>query len=316
VLVLTLDFPINLDLSMYPSFVSALFHKIRPNEWVKIFGYGKGTKIHVLNNELTCEGNACNNAIQEWTGLWFNPLDYINEIEVNSRVYEKIYNLITCFNDLRLIVSSYDKEIILTATFLSRRTDYHRNVIRWIHRLLSLKEDLNELSEEEIISVSKSYQLKQLSKVLYSLLKTLRKYGQGNPWRLRYELLRIKYVGPKVVDSFLLFAGYDTYFTASDVHYINFMKFLNIYNEVHRKIFIPSKNMCLRFGAKCLNCLYAGKCLSGLSINLFGKLSGYVQTIAYVVDKALRETQYLDIKSKVYHCLRKSKVISTSGLIK
>jgi len=301
---------------MYPSFVSALFHKIKSNEWVKIFGYGKGTKIRILNNKLICEGNACNNVIQEWTGLWFNPLDYINEIEVNDGVYEKIYNLMTCFNDLRLIVSSYDKEIILIATFLSRRTDYHRNVIRWIHRLMSLKEDLSELSEEEIVSVSRSYQLKQLSTILHLLLKTLRKYGQGNPWRLRYELLRIKYVGPKVADSFLLFAGYDTYFTASDVHYINFMKLLNIYNDVHRKILIPSKNMCLRFGAKCLNCPYTGKCLSGLSINLFGKLSGYVQTIAYVVDKALRETQYLDIKSKVYRCLRESKIISTSGLIK
>ena len=312
--VLILETPIDLDLSMYPSFASALFHRVRRNEWMKVFGYGKRVKIRVINNRLECEGDVCNNVINEWAGLWFNPLNHINE--VSRKVHDKILTLMLCFNDLRLIISSHDKEAILIATFLSRRTDYHRNVIRWIHRLLTLNEDPSRLSEKEILSISRSYQLRQLSVTLHSLIQTLRKYGQGNPWKLRYELLRVKYVGPKVVDSFLLFTGYGTYFTASDVHYINFMKLLKIFDITNKRLLIPSKNLCLRFGAKCLNCPYASKCITGLSINLFGKLSGYVQTIAYVIDKALRITYHYDIKSKVYHCLRKSKIISTLGLIK
>ncbi len=301
---ISLERLINLDLSMYPSFVSSLFKRLGHNAWLKILGHGKGTKIMIEDNTLICEGFCDESNLLEWSGLWFDPLDHINELNgLNSNIRAKLIKLIECFNDLRLIVSSSDKEKIILATFLSRRTDYHTNVIKWVQGILSVKDELKELSEKDISRIGRSYQLRQLLEVITELMNKLHSYKERDPWSLRLELLKVKYVGPKVVDSFLLFSGYGTYFTASDVHYARFIKMLGL-KPLMRAI-VPNKSMCLRFKANCLKCPYKSLCLTGLSIYLFGKLSGYIQTIAYVVDKAIKDPKIpSDIKAKVIKCIK------------
>ncbi len=228
---------IDLDLSMYPSFVSALFIKQR-NKWIKIAGYGIGAEIAVKSSKIICKG--CDRrSFSEWTGLWFNPNDYIQYI--SKSFAEKTSKLIKYYNNLRIIVSSRDKPFILTLTFLSRNTDYHRNVRRWSRIIFNNLEYFEpHIIAKRINSMSKrSFQLNQLLEILDEISSI---NFDRNPWILRRELMEIKYLGPKVVDAFLLFSGYDTIFTPSDIHLRRFsLKIGLIKND---KIIVPSKKYC------------------------------------------------------------------------
>ena len=271
---------INIPLSLYPSFASTLFRVEYSNSNVtltKLIGYSVGAKITVAKNEVVCEGTCKPELLKEWLGLWFNPWTYIND--VHRDIKPLIFKLIESYESLTLITSSVDWKIILIATFLSRRTNYHVNVIKWIRKIFSNVEsdDLTKI-KNRIRSTGRSYQLRQLVEVLEELYTI---NFNKNPWSIRRDLLEIKYVGPKTVDAFLLFSGKGSIFTPSDVHYARFAKrVLGIENYV-----MPSKNMCLAYDGNCLKCPYANKCLTGKSIKLFGRLSGWIQTIAYVHDK-------------------------------
>ncbi len=271
---------IDILLSLYPSFVSTLFEVKRSGNGVtliKLIGCYSGAKITIAKDKVVCE-NVCEpRLLREWLGLWFNPRLYVNK--VSERIKPLSLRLIELYEDLTLITSSIDWKIILVATFLSRRTNYHVNVIRWVRRIFNNiePEDLMKV-RNRIENMGRSYQLKQLVEVIDELYAI---NFNKNPWSIRQELLEIKYVGPKTVDAFLLFSGKGSIFTPSDVHYVRFARrVLGIRNYV-----IPSKNMCLEYGGNCLNCPYADKCLTGRSIKLFGELSGWVQTMAYVHDK-------------------------------
>ncbi len=270
---------IDLRLSLYPSFASALFIQLDNETLLKDLGYGKGLKIRVRCNEVVCEGVLCDDElIKEWIGIWFNPYDYLDKVKRSRRwIIEKLINL---YNGVRIITSSIDWKIILAAVFLSRRTDYHVNVVRWIKTIF--KDTYIENTDtiiERIDVAGKSYQLKQLKLSIDSLFNV---NFNEEPWILRRELLLRKYVGPKVVDAFLLFTKKGSVFTPSDIHYQRFVKNLNL---VNRKLGIPMKNMCLRYGANCFDCPFRDNCLTGWSISVFGELSGWVQTIAYIHDK-------------------------------
>ena len=117
---------VNLDLSMYPSFVSALFVK-DDNKWIKIAGYRIGATIYSYNNTIICE-ECDEHSFSEWSGLWFNPNNYMYCIKKNR---EQVLELINYYKGLRIIVSSFDRPFILALTFLSRNTSFHQNVRCW-----------------------------------------------------------------------------------------------------------------------------------------------------------------------------------------
>ena len=271
---------IDLRLSLYPSFASVLFTQLDNETLLKDLGYGKGLRIRVHRHEVECEGVLCDDElIKEWIGIWFNPYNYLDKAKRSKKyVIEKLIDL---YNGVRIITSSVDWKIILVAVFLSRRTDYHVNVVRWVKTIFRDTYIENNIDTviKRIDVAGKSYQLKQLKSSISSLFNI---NFNERPWSLRRELLLKKYVGPKVVDAFLLFTKKGTVFTPSDIHYQRFVRNLNL---VDKKLGIPMKNICLRYGANCFDCLFRNNCLTGWSISVFGELSGWVQTIAYIHDK-------------------------------
>ncbi len=267
---------IDLELSMYPSFVSALFVR-KDNAWIKIAGYNLGAIIKETRNTLSCKG-CSEEAFKEWTGLWFNPFEHLSKIEYKSKTIFKITN---SYRRLRIIVSSFDRPFILVLTFLSRNTSYHRNVRRWARYLFDGLESFETYTVKRRLNTikSRSYQLRQLHEILESLSDIDFK---KNSWKLRRELMEIKYIGPKVVDAFLLFSKYDTIFTPSDIHLRRFATRLRLIND--KELIVPSKKQCLGYDAHCPQCPLREKCITGFFNLMYGRLSGFIQTIAYVHD--------------------------------
>jgi len=276
-----LETPINLEISIYPSFISFLF-KVYGNRLLKIYGVGKNCKIIVEDENTIVYSEECENYVNEWLGLWFNPYDFLAKVKRSKRhIVERILEV---YVGLKLMVSPWDRDFIFIATFLSRRANYHVSVIKWMHKILDLvNEDieltpLHDLTE----SVGRSYQLKQLMEIIPDYLK-LRKITYEDPWAERLNLMKLKYVGPKVTDAYLLFTGKGSIYTPSDVHYQRFTRYLGLIDK--DKYVIPSKQHCILNNAYCLNCSLSNECLTGLSVRIYDVLSGWLQTVGYVHDK-------------------------------
>jgi len=269
---------VNLDLSMYPSFVSALFVK-DDNKWIKIAGYRIGATIYSYNNTIICE-ECDEHSFSEWSGLWFNPNNYMYCIKKNR---EQVLELINYYKGLRIIVSSFDRPFILALTFLSRNTSFHQNVRCWSKIIFNWLEyfEVNTI-RRRIEKISKrSYQLNQLLNVI-DYFPSIN--FDNNPWKLRRDLMEIKYMGPKVIDAFLLFGGYSTVFAPVDIHLRRFSTGLKLIpSDV--ELIMPSKKYCLEYDAFCPQCPLRDKCVFGVFRSLYGCLSGFLQTIAYVHDR-------------------------------
>ncbi len=275
---------VNLDLSMFPSFASVLFRKVDNNVWIKELGYGAGTVITVRNGRVICRGSLCSDeVVAQWGGMWFDPKIYLGKVPRKLRPLVEV--LFSTYSGLRIIISRYDPDrlVIAVATFLSQRTSYHVNVIKWIKTLFSgIKEYSAQHIAERIPKAGSSYQLLKLQEVIADLERVVIQ-SKLKGWELRRELLNIKYVGPKIADAFLLFTGEGTVFTPSDVHYSRFARRLSLIEG--DEVLVPNKNACLTSSAYCIECPLRDKCLTGRSVSEFGELSGYIQTIAYVHDK-------------------------------
>ena len=274
---------IDLDLSMYPSFASSLFRRLGRNVWFKELGHGAGSTISSLGGRVCCLGNACTpRLLSEWSGAWFEPWNFLNDIDgVHAlNIAEK---LMSSYTGLRLVVSSPDPLKILTAVFLSRRTDYHGNVVRWVKKVFSTHPNAATLRllGGSLNTLSSSFQVRQLAEVIRDVEEVAALSLSIDPWKLRERLLYIKYVGPKVADAFLLFTGKGTVFTPADTHYQRLLRRLGLIPRAR----IPSKDVCLKYGPECTSCRLSGNCITGLSISMFGRLSGFIQTLSYVHDK-------------------------------
>ncbi len=264
---------LDLDLTFYPAFTSALFVK-RGAWYVKDYGHKKGAKFRIKGDFVEFEG-ASEVEIKAWTGLWYDPLDYLAHLNLKENIKNKVENIVSIYRKLRISISPWDEKYIFVLTFLSRNTDYHTNVVKWWKRLKDIVEN-EKMINREIKRVGRSYQLKQLGRALSDYMK-LSKRLDG--WSLRKDLLSIKYVGPKVVDAYLLFSGKGPIFTPSDVHFSRFVRRLGLL-EFKTK---PNKSLCLEF--TCYNCPMRNSCLTGLSVETFKELSGWLQTVSYYHDK-------------------------------
>ncbi len=269
----------DLYLTLYPSFITTMFVPFKRDEWVKRFGYCQGVRIRQEGDGVWYEGNCDESYVKLLTGLWFEPWNYLHEVE--RKYLEIIERLIEKFACIRLAISPYDHERIFISTFLSRVTGYYQNVIRWVQGLLELTGDRPERIDENVVRrVGNSFQLIQLSDALRAYLARVKPLVEARIsfWKIRQELLGVKYVGPKVADAFLIFTGLTTELAPSDRHYINFVKKLGLFERFRQ----PEKRLCISY--RCPECLHVGICLTGLSHMSFGRLSSWVQTVAYVAD--------------------------------
>lgn len=245
-----------LELTLYPSLTLALLDEKR----VKIFGVKKGVK-----------------AVEDVyiSGRWYRPWRYINDAD--SDIRDKAHRLVEKLGDcVSISVSPGDEDLIFVTAFLTQNTEYHTRVLKWTRTLFSKTEDLAQIAREAP-GVGRSYQLQRLPAAVEDYL-TL-----GRP-RDRASLLRIRGVGPKVADLFLLFTG-DTTSAPVDKHYMRIAPKLGLSGRP------PEPAYCRRY--TCDKCPLARTCLRHLSYTKLGRLAGWVQTLAYLLDKGVLPAENL-----------------------
>ncbi len=265
----------DLELTFYPSFIITMFKKVGNYHWIKSYGYFKGLIVKQIGDVLEIEGCNDSEVVSKFLGIWYEPEKFI--IDVTSNLRDKVEYIVQKCSKIRLAVSPWDRDIIFISTFLSRNTDYYTNVIRWVQKILQLcNEDVKELKKINIEYVGKSYQLKQLVEIIDQYFNVKE---DKDIWNLRKQLLKLKFVGPKVVDAYLLFTGKSTFIAPSDKHYVRFSRRIGLFKYST----FPDKKYCLKF--TCEDCPRSHICLTGLSYKHLNNLSSWMQTVSYVYDR-------------------------------
>ncbi len=235
-----------LDLTLYPSLTLSLVEK-----HVKKFGVNKG--IHVSRDVYI-------------SGKWYNPWSYINDVD--RKMLDKVHLLLEKYSCISISISPADGDLLFVTAFLTQNTDYHKNVLRWTHTIFKHTEDVRIIAE---ISprVGKSYQLQKLPRAIHDFLHL------GKP-RDRETLLKVRGVGPKVADLYLLHTGNVTA-APVDRHFIKFATSLNISGKP------PNATYCMKY--VCGKCPLADVCLRHLAYRYLGRLAGWVQTLSYLAGR-------------------------------
>ncbi len=273
----------NLHLTLYPSFTLCLFKRVDSNCFIKCFGLYKGLKFYTDNSRFFVEypGNISHEYIMFLSGLWFDPYRFYHILP--RSIHDLIYPLIEVYGGVRISIAPFDRKYVFISTFLSRRTSYYGNVLRWCNKLFEIIDDGLNISYDNVRNIGGSYQLLQLPDAysrymseVYSDELSLR------PIDVKRKLLSIGFVGPKVANAYLLFTRRSSWVTPCDVHYRRFIRRLNLFDG--KDLVYPVKSLCIRFYGECKNCRLAENCMEYQSILKFGFLSGWVQTISYIHD--------------------------------
>ncbi|RLE86230.1 MAG: hypothetical protein DRN04_19885 [Thermoprotei archaeon] len=269
----------DLDLTMFPSFTSSLFTKLSKDYWVKTYGAFKGLKLKVRNSFL--ESNINNiEVVNLLSGLWYEPNRYLNELSRSVRY--KVEYVVDVYEKIRIAINPYDKELMFLATALSQRTNYHANVIKWVKHIASLVDRGLSIKSINLMDLGRSYQLKRANVIIKHCINIVEKdkaLSVDDVKKFKKVLLTCKFVGPKVVNAYLMFTRKAPYIVPVDIHFIRFLKNLNLL-EFKRK---PVKNFCAKY--ICDECPYRYECVEALAMKVFKNLSSWIQTVAYVHDK-------------------------------
>ena len=267
---------LDLDLSMYPSFVSSLYSYAEPGRWIKILGYGRGHVLVKRGPLLCCEGPGCGTEMLHYlSGRWCLDVCRRGLLSRALPLREYYPGLVVAAAPPR------DRLLVAAAVVLSWRTRYGSNVRRWMRILFDevVDEETGEIDLEKAVERAArlpSPQPRRLARLLPALAKALE--DLNDPAALRRKLLELSGVGPKTADAILLFTGISSAVAPGDVHLQRFAaRVLGL--ERPR---LATKDMCLRGGAWCLGCPLRGSCLQGRIVETYGGAAGLVQTIAYV----------------------------------
>ncbi|MCS7128540.1 MAG: hypothetical protein N3E36_04695 [Sulfolobales archaeon] len=274
----SLNKPYDLMLTLLPSFTYPLFSE-RRGVLIKDYGYCKGMEVQRIESSIIVSGCSNEEFINEVLGLWYDPLNYLNDVSYSFK--NLIEELAWSFRKIRLSISTMDRWLVFTACFLSRATNYYSNTVKWVRAIASV--NLDSIGEVDLTNVSTSFQVRQLSYLLKNtdILEAIVEVSNdlSELINLRRRLLRYPFIGVKTVDAYLLFSTKLPIFTPVDRHYRSFAKeFLGLKEYVE-----PRKDLCSNY--YCWKCPRRSRCLTWFSMNSFGRLSGWIQTIAYLNSK-------------------------------
>lgn len=264
----------SLNATMYPSYIYALF-KLDNGWWIKQYGFRRTGRMRLIDGFLEYTGFTFRE-VMDLSGLWYDPVAFLNDLD--PKIREVIEEIVGVYRHVRISISPYDRDLVFILAFLSRRTSFHVNVVRWALKLFNVIHGIDDVSRVNLNSIGGSFQLQQLREAVKGYLKATE--GEvRDPWSLRMRLLEIKHVGPKVADAFILFHTYYSWIAPSDIHYQNFIRKLNIFKYQS----IPEKKICLKY--TCSECIRSSTCLTGLSYHKLGRLAGWLQTVSYIHDR-------------------------------
>mgnify|MGYP001626181398 CR=1 FL=1 len=266
----------SLTLTLHPSFTLSLMREDRGG-YVKYLGLCRELRLREYIDGLIAEGPCEADYIREICGIVEDPLNVADEVEL--RYYDIYYYLATQWRGVGLSTASRDPDYIFISVYLSRRTSYHNNVIRWVNDLFKLVSGVNDIIKLETAKLFKQPQLRGLSNAIKEYLKRVKPMIiKGRIHDVRVNLLSIGGVGPKVTYAFMLHALRLTDIAPADTHYAY------LANSIGIDFKLPRKELCIKYD--CYECVHH-KCLVGLSRTYFGRALGYLQTIAFMHVKNL-----------------------------
>ncbi len=269
------------------SYTYPLFENVGDG-FVKIYGFNKGLKLKEVNGRLYFSG--CSELVASMiSGLWFNPYTYVKYLSRSSRSI--IYELLEKFDGVSVSVNPWDLKTMFITIFLSRNTDFHRRTVAWVKTLINMVdvERVESFESLNLRAVGNSYQILQLNEVLPLIDEVFKKKSMLNDLSLtsrltffkeiEKDLLKIKFVGPKTIHAFALYALGLTTYAPIDRHFTNF---LIRYSIVDNDFTYPNKRYCLRYD--CLSnslCPLRRRCLFFKAYDSFNVLTGWVQAVVY-----------------------------------
>lgn len=266
----------SLSLTLYPSFTLSLL-TTDGNHYIKYLGICRGLRLSEYVDGVCFDGQCDLEYVRELCGIYEDPLDMVNEVEL--RYVDLYYYLMSQWRGLGLSTARRDPDYIFISAYLSRRTSYHRNVLRWIRELSKIVKDVNELTKLNTSKLFKEPQLRSLSRAFKYYIELVKpKLSRDRIEEIKIGLMSIDGVGPKVAYAFILHAMRFTELAPADTHYTYFVT-----KVMGLNLKMPKKELCLKYD--CYECNL--NCIVGYLRMNFGKTLGYFQTTTYVHVKEL-----------------------------
>ena len=320
--IVELEPPYSLDYSMSPSFVSSLYVKVKPGEWIKIAGLGGGSLKfrQVAPDKVMVEyiSDAPKAEVEEQAmlelGAWHPPFeDFIHQLPSELRWAAE--SLSRIYPGVRLPIAPHDFNYVFISVSLSRRTSYERFVLKWCRRIWQRYngnlEAIASASPLELREVGSSYQVAQLKVMVSDLLSIPSRLKELSPdlnippLTSHLDLLKLKpeearlmllracrYLGPKAADSLILSCFKAPHFIPCDVHLKTLTARLGLTDPSTK---MPEKSLCSRYvcrkdlivGVK--GCPKVNACLRSKLMELRG-LGGWFQTLCYIHGSSICKT--------------------------
>ena len=277
-----------LDILLYHSFAYPLL-SVEPHRVAKVHGVAKGLEIELRRGSLIIhspdlDNRVVRNIVYELLGCWCSVSSAIGSLDSSLR--SRIREVVKAYRWIGVSTCSVDDVEIFASIALSRNTDFHRNVVGWMRRLLEYLgriDRVSEMSGDDVVSIVgvASYQLRQLPPMIrayMSIRRVAKSASDEDAHRVRRLIMnRVPFAGPKVADSVLLFIAKNPLYAPVDKNLIRFIELLDLGDVLGYRA--PEKHMCIRYS--CDECPRRDSCISNLARRALGKFFAVFQTIAY-----------------------------------
>uniref|UniRef100_A0A7C4D145 Uncharacterized protein n=1 Tax=Ignisphaera aggregans TaxID=334771 RepID=A0A7C4D145_9CREN len=283
--IINISIDLDFELLFYPSFALPLLD-VHRDKVRKRWGNCAGLVIEKNNDKIKLyhSRTECLEYAEEILGLWSLPKRIASN--VSRRYRDFVERLVEKYEWFGIATSSQDDVEIFSSILLSKNTNFHTNVVRWIRNMLErygyvsalLNIDMREISEY----IGKSYQIYELMYVLRIYMKLRDNIlSLNDAYLLKKLLLGIKGVGLKVFNAYMLFVKKNTFYAPIDRNLVNFLKRFELTSNI--VVEIPRKDLCKKY--ICNSCVLKYTCSYYRFQEAFKELSGWIQTIAYVYNK-------------------------------
>uniref|UniRef100_A0A7C2Z906 HhH-GPD domain-containing protein n=1 Tax=Ignisphaera aggregans TaxID=334771 RepID=A0A7C2Z906_9CREN len=281
--ILKVDPRLDLWLLLYPSFILPLMD-VERDKAVKRWGFCGGLVVKKFGSRIEVEHNSrqCLDYAEYILGFWYKPQSFT----ITDRKYrELVETLLNEYCWLGIATSPADDIEIFISIYLSQNTDFHRNVLRWVRSILEhygsaenfVHRDIGDVARD----IGKSYQL-------LNLVEGLRMYMDCREVALGMDddmvkkcLFRIKGVGPKVFNAYMVYARRSLDYIPIDKNLKDFIKRFDATSSLVARD--PIKSRCAKY--RCGQCPQATFCTHYRLYSVFGRLGAWLQTVAYVHNK-------------------------------
>ena len=270
----------SLKILFWPSYILPLIEFVDDSgkKAIKTMGYCRDLVIEIINANtyrVVHSDRSCVEYASYILGRWVDFDQVKNVLEKNASRYTIIRSLVNMFYDYGIAVSPRDDIEVFVSIFLSQNTDYHKNTVKWVKKLLrdfALEEIIDPRNRKILEEIGGSYQLRRLPEALKCYLRSRERILAGE----HKLLLECPYVGPKIYYAYRLHVLLDLEVAPIDTNFFNFVE-RNLFHIVYSK---PNKNLCRVY--ECGECPNRDKCIESILRSIFGISLGWLQTIVFL----------------------------------